>query len=295
MLRVQQSTHRERLLEWLRDTPWQIESLASSPASDTIGNASPGPVLSIRDCDDSKQQETCLENQLLWSFDRLSELLGDDDARVRRWAIERLTKLFPDETSRVLLDVIGDPDKLVRIYALDCIQNYGDAAAIGPIIAERMNLVDCDNFGMLADALASMGYQEGLPVVVEHLAEHNRSHRAITRDEFYGVMTALGIWGGEEARALLWSLLENMSKDSLSLPSVVDALLIGGMPEDASGLAALYRSQSSGPAAASFIKGFASSVGVSRLMDEVRRGLEKGLDDAIEHAGWRLGDPPASI
>lgn len=234
-----------------------------------------------------------MSNQLLWSFDRLAELLGDEDVHVRRWAVERLTKLFPNEAAHVLLDMIIDPDKLIRINALEFLQNYGDAAVIGPIITKRMGVVDCDNFGMLAEALALMGYQEGLPVVVDHLAEHNRSRRIITREEFYSLVTALGIWGGEEARSFLWTVIEKNSGDNMMLSSLVDALLRGGMPEDASGLAACCRLQPSVNAASRIIKGFASSVGVSRLLDELEADLENGLDDALESAKWWLVDPPA--
>ena len=118
-----------------------------------------------------------MSDQLLWSLGRLSELLGDDDAHVRRWTTERLMKLFPDKAARVLVDALFDPDKLVRIDALHFIQNAGNAAIAGPIIAQRMNLAVCDDFGRLAHALASMGYLEGLSIVLEHLADHQRSRR----------------------------------------------------------------------------------------------------------------------
>ncbi|MDO8585780.1 MAG: hypothetical protein Q7T82_01960 [Armatimonadota bacterium] len=231
-------------------------------------------------------------NELLWSFDQLREFLKSDDLHVRRWAVERLTKLFPDQSQEPLVGVLNDPDKLVRIDVLRFVEDVGHNLRLGDELTQALRRADCQDFGRIACTLASIGHHDGLPIVLEHLVDHNRSRKQMPFDEFAGLVPALGVWGGDEARQYLWSAVRGMRKDSMGLHSVVAALLIGGMPEDASGLAATYRSRSYPDETTDFFGGFASAVGASRLLDEVEHGLKSGLDAALERAHWWLGDPP---
>ena len=232
-------------------------------------------------------------NEILWSFDRLCSLLGHEDVPVRQWAVERLTKLFPDKSQERLVALLDDPDQLVFSSILGFLESNGKGTGVGQALTEQLRRADCKQFGRIAHTLAAIGHTDGLPVVLEHLEGHNSSRKTMPFDELAGLIPALGIWGGDAARKWLWVMVEGLPKDSLTLPGIIAALLTGGMPEDASGLAALCRSLASAADASGLLSGFAMAVGASRLMNEVERGLDTNLEDALENARLWLGEPPA--
>ena len=143
--------------------------------------------------------------QLLWTFEDLRRFTTHPDAPVRQWAVERLIKHFPDQAGDVLATVVDDPGGYIAFKALAFLGQTGPGDKYGPILLEHWPRIQGDNRGHLAMALARLGYRLAMPLIVRSLQQPDRS---ASLNETMLLAQAVSEFGGDEARRVLWSLLE---------------------------------------------------------------------------------------
>ncbi len=224
--------------------------------------------------------------QLLWSFDDLKRFTTHPDTPVRSWALERLIKLFPRQAGEVLLTMLDDPGQFIAGKALDFLAQTGETDRYGPILLEHLQRAGGDRFGRLASTLAKLEYRPALPVILAHLQSGGRQ---IDSNEVFWLSEALGRFGGDEARQMLWTLLEHTPASDIGITTLMRAILQAAQPDDIPRLVQYYRTLP--PANHTFrtpLSEFAASVGVDRLVDELNRVAKNGLAAMLERAEWWL-------
>ncbi len=230
--------------------------------------------------------------QLLWTFDDVVRFIHHPDRPVRRWALQRLTGLFPGQAGDAVVAMLDDEDDLIVMDACKFLAESGDQQRYGPVLLERLKGAEGRRFGFYAEALATLNHREALPFILAHL---QRDTKLVDRGELYRVLSALGTFGGDEARQALWAILEQELVDEFAIGTAAGALLDAARPEDIGRLAQFYRSRSSWEARNRLLQTFAYAGSASRLAEEVRGAAAHGFEAALEAAkGWLQQEPQLS-
>jgi HEAT repeat protein len=112
-----------------------------------------------------------------------------------------------------MVAAIGDPDKLVRYYALRNLIsfNYRPAvpAVVAAIEARDFEEKDLTEKKLLFEAFGRFAGEEALPSLTELLGRRGLLRRGASRDVRICVATALGEIGGPTARGLLQEILSD--------------------------------------------------------------------------------------
>jgi hypothetical protein len=225
--------------------------------------------------------------QLLWTFEDLRRFTTHPDTPVREWAVERLIKHFPDQADDVLVTVVDDPRGYVAFKALEFLGRSGQGDKYGPILWEHWPRIQGDNRGHLAMALARLGYRPAMPLIVRHLQQPDRK---ASLNETMLLAHAVGEFGDDEARRVLWGLLEQApASDGLLAIFLFDLLLRIAQPEDKARLIAQYQTLPPGQFGRTPLSVLADSVGVGRMVDEMKRKQADGLAAMLERATWWMG------
>lgn len=230
--------------------------------------------------------------QLLWTFEEIKAFTTHRDVAVRRWAVERLIKLFPDQAADVLVTMVDDDNSFIRGLALDFLAETADTEKYGPILLEHLQKAQGEQFGRLVHTLAKLEYRPALPVLLTFMKDRPSID---TLDDGWWLVEALGEFGGDEARQVLWQLLEQAeSTDTIVVPAM-GALLNAAQPEDIPRLVQYYRTLPPAQGWRTPLSEFASSVGAARLFGETQRLIEDGILPVLEHTAWWLNtDLPLS-
>jgi hypothetical protein len=233
-------------------------------------------------------ENTAME-ELLWTFEDVVRFVGHPDVPVRRWALERLTKRFADQAGEAVVTLVDDADSYISFMASRFLSETGDRERYGPVLLERLKRAKSTRFGQLAQALARLDQREALPLVVEHL---ERARRPLDANEFLSLVSALGTFGGDEARQALWEILDGLSKDSLWGGAAIEAMLEAARPEDLNRLVGVYRSWPPSPYGSQEWDAFADALGARRLAQEMETSIKEGLEKTLERAAWWLEREP---
>jgi len=97
----------------------------------------------------------------------LVNVIGDEDASVRKYAVRALGNLSDERTLEALLKALMDEDRNVRKRAVRALGNIGGESAVDPIIAA---LEDRCIRRDAAEALGQIGEQRGVNAAVEAMA-----------------------------------------------------------------------------------------------------------------------------
>jgi hypothetical protein len=230
--------------------------------------------------------------ELLWTFEDVVRFVDHPDRPLRRWALERLTKRFPRQAGDALLVMVDDPDGYNSLMATQFLAETGDRQEYGPVLLERLKGAKGARFGYLAQALARLDQREALPLILERVGSAGRSAEPLDANEFLYLVGALGTFGGEQARRLLWEILDRFPRDRIFVDAVMKAMLDAGQPEDIPRLVKLYRSWPSGPYNSRELTVFASAVGAERLAQEMGYAVGDGFEKTLERAEWWLTRQP---
>lgn len=228
--------------------------------------------------------------QLLWTFEDLRRFTAHPDAPVREWAVERLIKHYPDQAGDVLVTVVDDPRRYTAFKALKFLGQSGQGDKYGPILLEHWPRIQGDTRGHLAVALATLGYRPAMPFIVRSLQQPDRS---ISMNEFMLLTQAVSEFGDTEARQVLWDLWEQAPSDEMLSTFLFELLLRIAQPEDKTDLMAQYRALPPGKFGRTPFSVLADSVGVGRMVDEMKRKQADGLTAMLERAAWWMGVEPA--
>ena len=230
--------------------------------------------------------------QILWTFEDVVRFVDHPDRPLRSWAAESLTKRFPERADEVLIGMLDDGAWSIANRAINFLARSGAAERYGPILFERLERSRGDRLGLLARALARLDYRAALPAILEIATRAGPGSEKPTVDESLYLASALGDFGGPEARRVLWRMLETTSGDHYWDATVIDALLKAAMPEDVAMLMRVYRSWGPSPRVRRHLEAFAGAVGASRLVEAVRRASRDGLDAVLERVAIWLGQYP---
>jgi hypothetical protein len=230
--------------------------------------------------------------QLLWTFEDVVHFVDHPDRPLRRWALERLTKRFPKQAGDALLVMVDDPDGYISLMATHFLAETGDREKYGPVLLERLKEANGDRFGYLAQALARLDQREALPLILDLLGLAGRGMEILDANEFLYLVSALGTFGGEQVRQVLWEFLDSFPRDRVFADVVMKAVLDAAQPEDIARLVQLYRSWPSGPYSSRELTVFASAVGAERLAQEMGYAAGDGLEKTLERAEWWLRRQP---
>jgi hypothetical protein len=230
--------------------------------------------------------------ELLWTFEDVVRFVDHPDRPLRRWALDRLTKRFPNQAGDALLAMADDSDEYISLMATQFLAETGDRGKYGPPLLERLGEAEEVRFGYLAEALARLDHREALPLVVERVELAGRGTEPLDANQFLYLVGALGTFGGEQARRLLWEILDRFPGDRLFVNMVMKAMLDAGQPEDVPRLVKLYRSWPSSPYGSRELTAFASVAGAERLVQEMGYVVRDGLDKTLERAEWWLERQP---
>ena len=247
-----------------------------------------------------------MADQLLWTFDDVKRFAKHPDVPVRRWAVERLIKTFPNQAGDVLITMVEDPGEYIDYKVLDFLANTGDTEKHGPPLLDYLNHAEGELFGRIGKALAKLGYQWALPKILDYL----NSHPVEFSTEFVSLIEALGEFGGDESRQMLWRLLEQESapdkqkkqpetdsilyqffssdfSGNLLIYPLMEALLQAAQPEDISKLVQLYRTLPFDEGWRSPLSSFASSIGISDLVGYIYQKIDDNdIGAALEAGRW---------
>jgi hypothetical protein len=210
---------------------------------------------------------------------------------VRKWAVERLIKHFPDQAGDVLVTVVDDPRGYVAFKALEFLGRSGQGDKYGPILLEHWPRIQGDNQGHLAVALARLGYRPAMPLIVRELQQPDRT---ASLNKIMLLAQAVSEFRDDEARRVLWGLLEQVPASAGLLATFLfDLLLRIAQPEDEARLIAQYRALPPGQFGRTPLSVLADSVGVARMVDEMKLKQADGLAAMLERAAWWMGVEPA--
>ncbi|MDD3828581.1 MAG: hypothetical protein PHY79_21670 [Anaerolineae bacterium] len=230
--------------------------------------------------------------ELLWTFEDVVRFIEHPDRPLRRWALERLTKRFPHQAGEALLAMVDDPDGYISLMAAQFLVETGDRDKYGPPLLERLGEAEGTRFGYLAQALARLDQRQALPLIVERFESAGRTTDPFEANEFLYLVGALGTFGGDSARQLLWEILDSFPRDRLFVDAVMQAVLDAGQLEDVPRLVQFYRAWPVGPYGSRELNVFASAVGAERLAQEMGYAVGDGLEKTLERAEWWLMRPP---
>jgi HEAT repeat protein len=145
------------------------------------------------------------------SLEALEEPLRSRDAEVRIEAINALKTYRSARAMDLMVAAIGDPDKLVRYYALRNLISFNYRPAVRAVTAaiESRDFEDKDltERKLLFEAFGRFAGEEALPSLTGLLGKRGLLRRGASRDVRICVATALGEIGGPTARALLQETL----------------------------------------------------------------------------------------
>jgi hypothetical protein len=226
--------------------------------------------------------------QLLWKFEDVKRFTNHPDAPLRSWAVDRLIKLFPDQAGEVFVTLLDDQGRFIASKALDFLAKSGEPEKYGPILLEHLQRAAGEHFGRLAMTLAGLGYRPALPVILAYL---HQDDQRLDFSEFLSLTHALGDFGGDEARQMLWALLEQAKAPTEAVSPLMNALLQTAQPEDMPRLIRHYRTLPFDDGWHSPLSAFAASVEAGRLVEEIRHEVKNGLSAMLERAEWWLGEP----
>ncbi len=152
----------------------------------------------------------------------LVNVIGDEDASVRKYAVHALGNLSDERTLEALLRALVDEDRNVRKRAVRALGNISGESAVDPIIAA---LEDRYIRRDAAEALGQIGEQRGVNAAVEAMAMdlgHEDMRVSISAAE------TLGKIGGEDAV----SPLTNALRDTRWRVREVAAFALGNIEAD---------------------------------------------------------------
>ncbi|MBI1881169.1 MAG: hypothetical protein HYR94_23565 [Chloroflexi bacterium] len=226
--------------------------------------------------------------QLLWNFEDVKRFTSHSDAPLRSWAVDRLIKLFPDQAGEVLVTMLDDQGRFIANKTLGFLAKTGEPEKYGPILLEHLQRAAGEHFGRLAMTLAGLGYRPALPVILAYL---HQDDQRLDFSEFLSLTHALGEFGGDEARQMLWALLEQARGPTEAVSPLMNALLQTAQPEDIPRLIRHYRTLPFDDGWHSPLSAFAATVEAARLVEEIRHEVKNGLSAMLERAEWWLGEP----
>jgi len=228
--------------------------------------------------------------KLLWTIDDVKGFIHHPDFTVRRWALDRLTHLFPNQAGEPLAAMLDDPTLYVGLRAAEFLSKTGEDQRYGPILLEHLRKARGHRFGYLAEALARLNYQEALPLILDRLSQGEQD--PLDTNEFLRIVLALGMLGGNQARQVLWQILDETADTHLWASAVMGALLDAALPQDVERLVQSYRVWRLDSVSRREIEAFASPVGATRLVQEIGYALKNGFDATVERATRWLGSEP---
>jgi HEAT repeat protein len=234
-----------------------------------------------------------MSETLLWKPEDLARFLSHPQVEVRRWAGDRLRKLFPNQAGPHLLVVLDDPDRIATGHVIDFLGQTGDADTYGPVLAERLPGASGWRFDGLAAALARLGYRAALPFLLEKAETIASGSGRLLGRSSAGLVEALGIFGGDEARDALWRLATLAPQDDGRNGLVVQGLLSAARPTDVVHLVGHYRSLPGAEGTSTTLDAFASASGVGRLAGAIRETIRDGFDATVDVLATWLGGYPA--
>jgi hypothetical protein len=230
--------------------------------------------------------------KLLWTIEDVVRFVDHPDRPLRRWALDRLTNRFPEQAGDALLVMVDDPDGYISLVATEFLAKTGNRERYGPVLLERLKEAHGARFGYLAQALARLDHREALPLILQRVQSAGRSTKHLDANEFLYLVGALGTFGGEQVRQILWEILDSFPRDRIFVDAVMKAVLDAGQPEDIPRLIKLYRSWPSSPYSSRELGVFASAIGADRLAQEMGYAVRNGLEKTLQRAEWWLGRPP---
>lgn len=230
--------------------------------------------------------------ELLWTFEDVVRFVDHPDRPLRRWALERLIKRFPNQAGDALLVMVDDPDEYISLMATQFLTEMGDREKYGPVLLERLKEANGARFGYLAQALARLDQRKALPPILERVGSAGQGTEPLDANEFLYLVDALGTFDGEQARRLLWEILDSFPKDRVFVDVVMKAVLDAAQPEDIARLVQSYRTWPSGPYGSRELTAFASTAGAERLAQEMGYAVGDGLEKTLERAEWWLTRQP---
>jgi len=230
-----------------------------------------------------------LTDELLWTPQGLARYLVHPDKRVRDWAVRRLIDVFPKDATQYLDAALDDEDELNAKLA---IRHYGLSGDLGPVpmLMDRLKSSKGEMFGCYAEALARLGAEEALPILLRRFEEAAAGEK-FGHAEFIRITHALALFGGKKPRELLWTMLGESPGDDYLSDTLMQALALCLLPRDILPLLKHHRTNSPVEHAEPALKALASVLGEQRLASDVMRG-EDSLENALEAAQWWIGFPP---
>ena len=218
---------------------------------------------------------------LLWTLDDVVQFIDHPDRPLRRWAQERLIHRFPEQAGEHMAAMLDDPNSHIALTAAQFLSMTGDAGRYGPVLLDHLQRTQDKRFGYLADALATLQVREALPLIIARLQE---GRRRFEPGEFIRLLGALGQLGGEEAREVLWAILDEMEGTSIWEGTAIEAILKIGRLDDVARLVQRYRDWATSSFRDRYLDAFAEPVGATRLAQEVRAAAQGGFDAALDRA-----------
>jgi HEAT repeat protein len=227
------------------------------------------------------KEDTHLMEKLLWTFDRVAQFSRHPDPPVRRWAAERLIKRFPGQAGSVLVEVLDDADWILPNHAARFLADTGDRDRYAPALMARLRRPGYARMDAVSVALARLDHREALPLILERLEAfdvHTDSN------EYFGLLSSLGTFGGEQAREALWNELDRAQEGPFLVGAVMHGLLKSALPEDVTRLVETYRNWLPGLLQSRQLTAFAAPTRAASLAEEVIRTLLLGYDAALDLA-----------
>lgn len=230
---------------------------------------------------------------LLWTLDDVVQFIDHPDRPLRRWAQERLIHRFPEQAGEHLATMLDDQDSFIVLTAAHFLSTTGDADRYGPVLLDHLQRAQDRRFGYLAEALAILQVREALPLITARLREGRGQFEP---GEFIRLLGALGQLGGEEAREVLWAILDEMEGTSIWEGTAMEAILKIGRLDDVARLVQRYRNWATSSFRDRYLDAFAEPVGATRLAQEVRTAAQEGFDAALDRAAsWLSLHPHLSL
>jgi hypothetical protein len=189
--------------------------------------------------------------------------------------------------------MIDDQERFIASKSLDFLAETGEAEKYGPILLEHLERAEGEHFGRLGRTLAQLGYGPALPIILAYVEQDDKK---VSLNEYLSLISALGKFGGDEARQALWKLFDQEAQSSSrAVPALMDALLEVAQPEDISRLIQAYRAlprsndkRDTPRFPRTPLSTFASIVQTGRLVDEMGYEIDEGLGAMLERAEWWL-------
>ncbi|MBS1252629.1 MAG: hypothetical protein MAG451_01670 [Anaerolineales bacterium] len=215
-----------------------------------------------------------MTDTLLWTFEDYERFVQHDDYFARSWAVYRIQDQYPERAAEAFVSLLTDWDTYHRIVAAETLGKTGDTRyepALLDVLSEPEDLVR----RRIIVALGQLRSETLRPELIRELDAAEVEPARGYGDPRSAAATALGHYPDAEARAALWRFVERYPLDDQLADDAFEGILRFPEVDAVPRLVRRYRELTPTRSWAGALSAFADAAGVRRLVEELTSEVKK--------------------